>query len=339
MKAVGITRPLPDHGPESLLDLELPRPEPNAHDLLVEVRAISVNPVDTKVRRNREPPRDRPLVLGWDAAGVVVGVGPAVTLFKVGDEVYFAGDLTRPGANSELCVVDERIAGPKPKRTDFARAAAMPLTALTAYEALFQRMRMGRGDASRGQSLLVIGGAGGVGSIAVQLAKVLTKATVIASASRVESAEWVRDLGADHVIDHHEPLPAQLAQLGLEHVDYTFCTADSDPYFPKLFEVAAPQSALCFIVTPKRPVDLAPAQSKSLAIHWELMFTRPIFQTDDMIEQHRILRELAELMDAGRVRSTLTRRIVPISARTLREAHAELESGRTIGKIVLEGWP
>ena len=290
MKAVAMTRSLPAIHAESLVDLELPRPEPAGRDLLVAVRAVSVNPVDAKVRAGQASPAPR--VLGWDAAGVVVGLGAGATLFAPGDEVYFAGDLTRPGTNSEYCLVDERIVARKPQRLDFAEAAALPLTALTAHEALFTRLRIGRGEASRGQRLLVVGGAGGVGSIAIQLAKALTGLTVIATASRAESAQWVKTLGADHVIDHRDALGDQLAALGAPEVEYALCTADSDPYFARLGAIVAPQGALAFIVPPKEPVVLAPLLMKSVTVAFELMFTRSMFKTADMIEQQRALADI-----------------------------------------------
>ncbi len=268
----------------------------------------------------------------------MVDVGPAATLFAPRDEVYFAGDIQRPGCNSEYCLVDERIAGHKPRSLSFAEAAAMPLTTITAYEALFERMRIPRGEGSRDKRLLVVGGAGGVGSIAIQLAKALTTTTIIASASRPESATWVRRMGADRVADHRRALGPQLAGLSVPQPDYILCTADTDPYFEALVDLVAPQGALCFIVTPKARVDLAPLHSKSAAVTWELMYTRSTAQAADMVEQHRLLEEVAVLIDAGRVRGTLQRRLSPLCARTLAQAHALIETGTTIGKIVLEGW-
>lgn len=338
MKAIASTRPLSIQNPESLLDLELPRPQALGRDLLVAVSAIAVNPVDVKVRAGRTPPLGEPLVLGWDAAGTVVEAGPDATLFRPGDDVYFAGSLKRAGANSELCLVDERIVGRKPRSLDFGAAAALPLTTLTAYEALFERLRVTRGGA-QGQSLLIIGGAGGVGSMAIQLARVLTGLTVIATASRSESRAWARELGAHHVVDHSLPLAPQLAALGLAAPDYALCTADTEPYFDTLVELVAPQASLCFIVTPKSPLDMVQAHLKSLTLTWELMFTRSSLQTADMIEQHRLLDEVASLVDAGRIRSTVTGRLSPISAVNLRSAHSMIEGGHTVGKIVLEGWP
>ncbi len=337
MKAVAVTRSLPISDPQSLIDITLPEPTPSGRDLLVEVRAVSVNPVDTKVRR-REPPPESPRVLGWDAAGVVVAVGPDVALFKKGDAVYYAGDITRPGTNSELHLVDERIVGRMPRSLDFGQAAALPLTTLTAYEALFDRLHMQKGEQSRGKTLLIIGGAGGVGSIAIQLGKTLTAATVIATASRPETIKWVQSLGADHTIDHREALLPQLQALGIPSVDYIFCTANTDPYFATLSQIVAPQGAMCFIVETKAPVDIGPLQRKSATISWELMYTRSIFKTADMVEQHRTLNEVADLIDAGRIRTTMTERIGTINALGLRTAHARIEGGQTIGKLVLEGW-
>jgi NADPH:quinone reductase len=338
VRAIASTRALSVENPECLLDLELPRPTPTGRDLLVAVWAIAVNPVDVKVRSSRTPPAGQPLVLGWDAAGIVVEAGPEASLFRPGDEVCFAGSLKRAGANSELCLVDERIVGPKPRSLDFAEAAALPLTTLTAYEALFDRLRVARGG-GEGQSLLIVGGAGGVGSIAIQLAKVMTKLTVIATASRPESGAWARELGADHVIDHSRPLAAELSALGTPAPTYVLCTTDTDPYFDALVDLVAPGAALCFIVTPKSPLEMSKAHLKSLTLTWELMFTRSSLQTPDMVEQHRLLAEVMAMVDAGRIRSTATRRLSPISAANLRTAHALIEGGHTIGKVVLEGWP
>ncbi|MFZ5895451.1 MAG: zinc-binding alcohol dehydrogenase family protein [Myxococcota bacterium] len=337
MKAVVQTRPLPISHPESLVDTELPRPEPSEHDLLVEVRAVAVNPVDFKIRAQREPSHPgATMVLGWDASGVVTARGSGVALFEIGDEVYFAGSVQRPGCNSEFCLVDERIAARKPKRLDFAEAAAIPLTALTAYEALIEHLSINQ--AKPGERLLIIGGAGGVGSMAIQLARLRSPLRVIATASRPQSMEWARTLGAHHVIDHRAPLEPQLRELGATEIEYVFCTSDTDPYFSELVELVAPRGSIAFIVDPKAPLDMRRAQLKSLKICWELMFTRSIFQSRDMIEQHRILTEVARLLDAGGLRTTLRDRLSPICATNLREAHARLEAGRTIGKIVLEGW-
>lgn len=313
---------------DALVDLELPVPAPGPRDLLVAVRAVGVNPVDVKVRKRAGD--DAAKVLGWDAAGIVMETGREVRRFRAGDAVYFAGDITRAGANSELCIVDERLAGAKPRTLDFAQAAAMPLTLLTAYEALFQRMGLSAGGGD-GKRLLVVGGAGGVGSIAIQLAKVLTKLTVIATASRPESRAWVQRLGADHVVGHDAETIAD--------VDYLLCTTDTEPYLGRALQLVAPRGVACFIVAPTRPLDLALAAQKSITIAWELMFTRSMFQTADMGEQGRILDEMGALLDTGRLACTLTERLTPICAATLQQAHAQLATRATIGKLVVEGWP
>lgn len=337
MRAVVSPRPSLITDVDSLIDIELPEPVPTKRDLLVEVRAVSVNPVDVKVRRS-ERAEGPPRVLGWDAAGVVRGTGPDVSELSVGDHVYFAGDITRPGTNGECCLVDERIVGSMPRTLGFAEAAALPLTTITAYEGLFERMRVARGSASRGRNLLIVGGAGGVGSMAIQLAKALTGATVISTASRDESRAWALGMGSDHVLDHRSELRPQLAAIGIERVDDILCTADTDPYFRQLADLVAPQGVVCFIVPPRAALDLAPLHRKSASVAWEMMYTRSLFQTDDMGEQRRLLDEVARLVDDGRIRTTLTQRLSPISARSLREAHALIETGSTIGKIVLEGW-
>lgn len=338
MKAIALTRRLPVTDPSCLLDLDLPAPVLRPRDVLIEVRAVSVNPVDAKVRGGTAAEPSSPQVLGWDVAGVVRAVGTDASLFRVGDEVYGAGDITRAGSNAELVAMDERIVGRKPRSLSFAEAAALPLTSLTAYEALFHRLRLPRGRDAQGRRLLVIGAAGGVGSVAVQLAKASTDLTVIGTASRPESTAWIKELGADAVIDHRAPFGSQLRDLGIPHVDAVLCTSDTDPYFAGLAEITAPQGALCFIVPNKAPVDLAPFYAKSVAFHWELMFTRPMFATADLGAQGEILNEVAALVDAGRLRTTLKETLSPLCARTLRAAHARIESSATIGKIVVEGW-
>lgn len=338
MKAVALTRRLPVTDPNCLVDMDLPPPALRPRDVLIEVRAVSVNPVDAKVRGGASAAPSSPQVLGWDVAGVVRALGTEASHFRVGDEVYGAGDITRAGSNAELVAMDERIVARKPRSLSFAAAAALPLTSLTAYEALFHRLRLPRGQEARGRRLLVIGAAGGVGSVAVQLAKALTDLTVIGTASRPETTAWVKELGADGVIDHRAPFGSQLQALGIEHVDAILCTADTDPYFSRLADITAPQGALCFIVPNKAPVDLAPFYAKSVAFHWELMFTRPMFATADLAKQGEILKEVASLVDEGRLRTTLTEALAPLCARTLRSAHARIESSATIGKLVIEGW-
>jgi len=311
-------------------DVELPKPAPSGRDLLVKVEAVSVNPVDTKQRKTKTSGSH---VLGWDVAGTVESIGKDVTLFKPGDAVYYAGDVTRPGANSEFHLVDERIVGRKPKKLDFAQAAAMPLTSITAWEAFHDRMKV-----QPGKSILIIGGAGGVGSIGIQLAKI-SNLTVIATASRPQSIAWVKELGADHVIDHRKPLPPQIAALGLKHVDYIAnFSGELDAYWEAMAELVAPQGALVAIVGNTKPLPMDVVRSKSATVCWELMFTRLRFQTPDMIEQHRLLNKVGEWLDAGKLRGTLKETLSPINGANLKKAHEKLESGTMIGKLVLKGW-
>ena len=338
MKAVALTHYLPIDDPKSLLDVELEAPTPGPHDLRVRVEAVSVNPVDTKIRAPKPQVEEAPRILGYDAAGTVDAVGDAVTGFVVGDTVYYAGDIARPGSNAQFQLVDARIASKKPATLDFAQAAALPLTALTAWELLFERMPYSIDGGGTGKSLLVIAGAGGVGSIAIQLAK-LAGFTVIATASREESVAWCRTLGADHVIDHREDLAPQLKALGFETVDAALNLADTDRYWTVLGELLAPQGHVGLIVEPSGALKIGdPYKSKCIGIHWEFMFARARFKTPDMAEQGRILARLAELIDAGQMRGTLTDTLSPISAATLREAHRRLESGNTIGKLAVSGW-
>ncbi|SMC18683.1 zinc-binding alcohol dehydrogenase family protein [Andreprevotia lacus DSM 23236] len=336
MKAVALTHYLPIDNPDALLDVVLPKPEASGRDLLVKIEAIAVNPVDTKVRSPKAKFELTPRVLGWDAAGVVEAVGPEVTLFKPGDAVYYAGDITRPGSNAEYQLVDERIVGHKPASLDFAGAAALPLTAITAWEALFDRLRVGKSGADAGKTVLIVGGAGGVGSIAIQLAKQLAGLTVIATAARAESQAWVKQLGADATVDHRQDLVAQVRSLGHQYVDYILCFNNTDQHFAALAELIAPQSTIVTIVENARPVPVELLKSKSALYSQEFMFTRSMFQTADMIEQHRLLNEVAKLVDAGTLRSTVGEHYGAINAANLRRAHATLEAGQTIGKIVLE---
>jgi zinc-binding alcohol dehydrogenase family protein len=338
MKAIGLTRYLPVLNPESLIDIELDKPVPTGRDLLVKIEAIAVNPVDTKVRAPKDKVEEAPRVLGWDAAGVVEAVGPDATLFKPGDAVYYAGSITRQGANSEFHLVDERIVGAKPKSLDFTHAAALPLTTITAWEALFERLGVSPAGAHEGKSVLIIGGAGGVGSIGIQLAKKVAKLTVIATASRPESAKWATELGADHIVNHFEDIPAQLKAAGFKEVDYVLIFNDTDKHFPAAAEVIKPQGGICTIVENSGPLDVALLKAKSAAFHWEFMFTRSMFGTPDMIEQHKLLSEVARLIDAGTLTTTLGRDLGRLDAANLREAHRLLEEGRAIGKLVLTGF-
>jgi len=339
MKAVVYTQHgLPIADPASLQEIELPMPLAGSHDLLVEVRAVSVNPVDTKIRRGVAVAEPR--VLGWDASGIVRAVGSAVTLFKEGDEVFYAGSLVRPGSNSQFQVVDERIVGRKPASLDFAQSAALPLTAITAWELLFDRLKVEEGSkegGNSGKSLLVIGAAGGVGSILVQLARQLTGLTVIGTASRDTTRDWVRDLGAHHVIDHTQPFRPQLEALGLAAVDIVISLTHTDQHYDAVVDVLAPQGQFALIDDPAQ-LDAVPLKRKSISLHWELMFTRSMFETPDMIKQHELLNRVADMVDAGSLRTTLGEHYGAINAENLRRAHALIESGRAVGKIVLEGF-
>lgn len=334
MKAVGLTRYLPISDPESLLDVDIARPVASGRDLLVRVEAIAVNPVDTKVRAPRDGDEDPPKILGWDAAGVVEAVGDEVTLFKPGDEVYYAGDITRQGAYAEFQLVDERIVGRKPTSLSFSEAAGLPLTSITAYEAFFERLGLERDGANAGESLLIIGGAGGVGSIGIQLAKA-AGLVVIATASRPETEQWVRELGADHVVNHREPLAAQVHALDLPFVDYVAIFNDTDGHWPAVCELIRPQGRIVTIVENTSPLDQSVLKVKSAGLHWEFMFTRAMFNTPDMIEQHRLLNYVADEIDAGRLKSTVSDTLSPINAENLRKAHALLESGKARGKLTL----
>jgi len=311
-------------------DIELPRPAPAGRDLLVKVEAISVNPVDYKQRKTDSP---SPRVLGWDAAGTVEAAGAEATLFKPGDAVYYAGDVTRPGANSEFHLVDERIVGKKPRRLDFAQAAAIPLTAITAWEAFFDRMKIDLGGKDSGKSILIIGGAGGVGSIGIQLARI-AGLTVIATASRPESIAWVKELGADEVVDHRKDLASQVKKP----VDYIANFNDLDTHWAAMGQLIAPQGSMVAIVGNQKPLPMDVVRSKSATMCWELMFTRPRFKTADMIEQHRLLDQVSDWLDSGKLRGTLKETLSPINAANLRKAHEKLESGTMIGKLTLSGW-
>jgi NADPH:quinone reductase len=338
MKAVALTRYLPIDDPQSLLDVELPTPAPGEHDLLVRVEAVSVNPVDTKVRSPKPQVEVQPKVLGYDAAGTVEAIGASVSGFKPGDRVYYAGDVTRAGSNAEFQLVDARVVGHAPGSIDAAGAAALPLTTITAWELLFQRMPFDSEQGGEGKSLLVIGGAGGVGSIAIQLAR-RAGFRVIATASRAETIDWCRGLGAEHVINHRQPLASQLQALGFAQVDAVLNLADTDRYWDTIGEILAPQGHVGLIVEPTGALKIGdPYKAKAIGIHWEMMFARPRFKTADQAEQGRILDRVAALIDAGELRSTQTEMLTPINAANLREAHRRLESGTTIGKLVLAGW-
>ena len=334
MKAIGYETAGPVDAPDALRAFDAPRPEIGPQDLLVEVRGVSVNPVDVKLRQNAQP-EGGPRVLGFDAAGVVVEAGAEVSDFIIGDEVFYAGDVTRAGSNAELQAVDARLVGRKPSRLDFTEAAGLPLTTITAWEMLFDSFRLTEGGGA-GQSLLVIGGAGGVGSILIQLAKTLTGLTVIATASREETRDWVRDMGADHVVDHRGNLVEQVAALG-QAPAYVAALTATDQHWPAILELIAPRGQIALIDDPAA-LDIKPAKPKALSIHWEFMFSRPMFATEDIAAQRDLLNRVSQMIDTGTLRSTVTERAGALSVETLRAAHARQESGKVIGKQVLSGF-
>lgn len=334
MKAVGYFQNLPLSHPEALLDLSLPEPSPGPRDLLVQVHAVSVNPVDTKVRAGMPAPEGQAKVLGWDAAGVVLSVGAQVTGFKAGDRVWYAGSIGRAGSNAQQQVVDERIASLMPASLDFAQAAALPLTAITAWELLFERLGVARGG-GQGQRLLVVGAAGGVGSILVQLARQFTQLEVIATASRPETIEWALQQGAHQVIDHRQPLNEELKRIGVPGVHLVASLTQTERHYDALVEALLPQGRLALIDDLSAPVDVRALKRKSLSLHWEMMFTRSMFETADMGAQGALLAEVARAVDQGVLRSTVTRDFGVVNAANLKEAHAWVESGRAMGKGVL----
>lgn len=336
MKAVALTRYLPVTDAEAFVDVDLPKPVATGRDILVAVRAVSVNPVDTKVRKSKgaDVVENPPRVLGYDAAGVVEAIGPDVTLFAIGDEVYYSGDITRSGSNAEFQLVDERIVGRKPTSLDFAQAAALPLTTITAYESFFDRLGIDRDGADAGQSILIIGAGGGVGSIGIQLAKA-AGLVVIATASRPETRDWVTALGADHIVDHRADMVAQVRALGMQHVDHIAVFNDMR-HWDAAVELIRPQGGIVSIDNTDVPMPMAMMKTKAASLHWEFMFARAMFQTDDMQAQHDLLTYVADEIDAGRIRTTLDTVLRPINAENLRKAHAMIETGTAKGKIVLE---
>jgi zinc-binding alcohol dehydrogenase family protein len=336
MKAVGYQKSLPIDDANALVDFETDKPEPKGRDLRVSVRAVSVNPVDTKVRKRAAPPAGEYKILGFDAAGVVDAVGPDVTMFEPGDEVFYAGSIMRQGTNAEFHLVDERIVGRKPQSLSFAEAAALPLTSITAWELLFDRLGAEQGRTGN-RSLLIVGGAGGVGSILIQLARKLTGLTVLATASRPESIEWCLGLGAHHVVDHSKPMKEQIEKLKVPPVALIASLTATDKHFPALVDILAPQGAIGLIDDPAN-LDALPLKAKAASLHWELMFTRSTFQTEDMVKQHELLNQVAALIDKSELKTTLDRVFGKIDAANLKRAHAAIESGRSTGKIVLEGW-
>jgi len=337
MKAVGYQKSLPIEDKDALVDFETAKPEPKGHDIRVAVKAISANPVDYKVRKRAAPPAGEHKILGFDAAGVVDAVGPEVTLFKPGNEVFYAGSILRQGTNSEFHLVDERIVGNKPKSLSFAHAAALPLTSITAWELLFDRLGAVPGKSVDPRTLLIVGGAGGVGSILIQLARRLTGLTVLATATRPESRKWCLDLGAHAVIDHGKPMKEQIEALKLPPVALVASLTFTDQHYKAIADFMAPQGKYGLIDDPPE-FNVGVFKGKAISVHWESMFTRSSFQTSDMIGQHHLLNDVADLIDKGVLRTTMDQSFGAINAANLKRAHALLESGKSRGKIVLEGW-
>jgi len=341
MKAIGYKQSLPVSDPDSLIDIELPQPTASGHDLLVQVKSIAVNPVDYKIRQNVKLEEGQYKILGWDAVGEVVAIGSSVSNFKPGDMVFYAGDLNRQGCNAQFQLVDERIVGHKPKSLTDSEAAALPLTTITAWELLFERLAIKQQHPDlkeqTNEIILIVGAAGGVGSILVQLASVLTGATVIATASRDSSANWVKNLGADYVIDHTKPIAAQIEQLNIGQVTHVASLTHTGSYFDSYIELLAPMGKIALIDDPKS-LDISKLKLKSLSLHWEFMFTRSMFKTSDMIAQYHLLNNVSDLIDRGYIQTTLGKNLGTINATNLRAAHQELESGKSIGKIVLVGF-
>ncbi|MDI9863930.1 zinc-binding alcohol dehydrogenase family protein [Flectobacillus sp. DC10W] len=336
MKAIGFKTSLPISSQESFIEFETPTPNPSGRDLLVKIQAVSVNPVDTKIRQNaaKDTVLENPKIIGWDAVGIVEAVGEEVSLFKVGDEVFYAGDITRAGSNAEYQLVDERIVGKKPTSLSIEASAAMPLTALTAWETLFDRMRLSS-EKDKGKTLLIIGGAGGVGSIAIQLAKKLLGLTVIATASRPETIAWCKKMGADVVVNHKD-LVNEVRQAGFHFVDFIYDAVDINGYWDAVVELIKPQGHINSITGSGTPILINKLKTKSVTFSWEFMYTRSSFQTEDMIEQHHILNRVSALLEEGTLISTHQNTLTGLSAETFEKAHAQLESGTTIGKLVVK---
>ncbi|ELY2642731.1 zinc-binding alcohol dehydrogenase family protein [Cronobacter sakazakii] len=322
------------NAPESFIEITQQMPQPGEYDLLVEVKAVSINPVDTKVHASlKKNGLQEPRVLGWDASGVVTAVGSKVSGFKPSDEVYYAGDITRAGSNASHQLIDSRIVGHKPRTLSWAAAAAIPLTALTAWEGLFERLAIQ--DAGEDKTLLIIGGAGGVGSLAIPFARLHSKVKIIATASREDSAQWCRDRGADLVVNYHD-LPGELAKHGIKFVDYIFILNDTDGHWAAVSQLIAPQGHICSIVENEHPLDQDALKSKSAALHWEFMYTRSMYQTADMARQGEILNEVAKLVDAGEVESALSETFHGLSVESISKAHEKVLEGHMRGKVVVE---
>ncbi|MFS8118850.1 MAG: zinc-binding alcohol dehydrogenase family protein [Microcoleus sp.] len=337
MKAIGVYQYLPTSDPDCFVEIDLEKPQPSHRDLLVKVKAVSVNPVDYKIRQSVKEKRVTPRILGWDAAGIVEQVGDRVSLFKPGDEVYYAGSITRPGSNSEYQLVDERIVGKKPATLSFSEAAALPLTTITAWEALFERLGIEPQQTPKNQAskVLIIGGAGGVGSIAIQLAAQVARLQVIATASRKESIDWCFKMGSNYCIDYHEPFASSLEKIAVKEVDYILCFNDTERHFKDMADVIKPQGKICSIVEAEHALDMNLIKSKSVTFAWEFMFTKSMYETDDIQSQHELLNQVADLVDRGILKTTVTQNLGALNAINLAKAHALLESEKTIGKLVL----
>ena len=336
MKAIGFKTSLPIADKESFIAFETPKPIPGKRDLLVKISAVSVNPVDFKIRQNsaKDTVLETPKIIGWDAVGIVEAVGENVRLFEVGDPVFYAGDITKQGSNAEYQVIDERIVGKKPTSLSIEEAAVMPLTGLTAWEILFDRIRINP-EKDKGKSILIIGGAGGVGSIAIQLAKKIAGLTVIATASRPETIDWCKQQGANFVVDHKD-LVASVREAGFEYVDFIVDFVDTNAYWDTMVELIKPQGHIASITGSSDPVVLNKLKNKSASFSWELMYTRSMFETDDMQEQHNILNRIADLLDEGILKTTLNETLLGLTPENFKKAHELLESGKTIGKIAIK---
>lgn len=340
IKAIAVDPTRSDDTAERFTEIAIDQPTLGTRDLLVRVQAVSVNPVDYKIRSSIQDKQSTPRILGWDAAGVVEQVGAHVSLFKPGDEVYYAGSITRSGSNSELHAVDERIVGRKPTNLSFEQAAALPLTTITAWEALFDRMVIvdQKIASNRNKYILIIGGAGGVGSIAIQLAKQVAGLTVIATASRPETVDWCLKMGADYTINHHKAFKTELEKIGIQEVDYILCLNDTEQHWVNMAETIKPQGKICSIVETEHPIDMNLLKSKSVTFVWEFMFTRSMYETDDMQAQHELLNKVSSLVEQQLIQSTMTECLGALNPQNLAKAHVQLESGRTIGKLVLSGF-
>lgn len=314
----------------AIVETDVPTPKLRPLDVLVEIKAVATNPVDYKIRSSRSSETD-PIILGWDMAGVVKEVGSRVGNFKIGDQVYGSGDITRPGSYAQLLAIDSRIIAQKPTSLSFVEAAALPLTTLTAWEALLEHKDFNLNDSAK---VLIIGGAGGVGSIATQLLKAKTNSMVITTASRPESVAWSRGLGADHVLNHKNDLGDELKKVGISEVDVVFVTTHTDLYLKVIPKILRPFGHMVMIDEPKK-LDIFPFKNKAQSIHWELMFVKSM--TGYRIEsQGQILKETAELIDSGKIRTSMNKVLKGLTVANIKAAHTLAENHEAIGKIVIE---